>query len=268
MGYKLIVFSIFYRIFLNTKAVLIFMKLTQTQNQFHNLEYQLRLQQKIEQNLNSISDIFEVTPEDKYSVLVPIITDLFEKENFEVDREKLQEGLKFAIKHHLGHYRDSGIPYVSHSVQVASLINMWRLSNNKTISALLHDVVEENESRNINILNKIFGLFGQEVLTDVMILSTFEVDRLIRDKNHFNKIIKYFQETGDAGVLYIKSADAIGNTYTKKYMVAKNGLTAQERQRNYVRGILNNNLPITKYLDGLQEIDLNLTMYLKKLAKS
>lgn len=243
------------------------MRLSQSQNLFHNLEYQVSLHQDIERRHDLITDIFKNNKEDNYAVIVPEITDIFKKDNFEVDVAVLDLAIRFVMKHHMGQYRDSGEPYVSHPIQVSALVNSWGRPMSEVVVAKLHDVVEDNKNKKNILLNDIADIFGYKVMGDVLILSTFEENRLIRDKALFNQILTEVRKSGDAGILYIKCADALSNAYTKKFMSSKGGLSSKERQTKYARGILKNALPIAMYLDSLQETDLNLSMYLKKLAK-
>ena len=228
---------------------------------------QQELKTKIELKFDEIENIFKETKEDNYAIIIPEITRIFQDENFELNENDFQKGLEIAIKSHLGQYRDSGIPYVSHPVQVAYLTEVFRRPQTTTISALLHDVLEENEEKQIQTKQQIQKIFGYDVIETIEALTTFEEDREHRDKNHAKKIINEAKKQGNHEILYIKVADAITNLYTKKHMQPKGGLTAKERQEVYALNIQKNVLPFARYIDKCEEQDLKLVKYINELTK-
>jgi GTP pyrophosphokinase len=52
----------------------------------------------------------------------------------------VKKAFHFADEAHLGQYRQSGEPYITHPLAVAELCAEWRLDVNSIMSALLHDV--------------------------------------------------------------------------------------------------------------------------------
>jgi (p)ppGpp synthase/HD superfamily hydrolase len=225
------------------------------------------LRNKIELKFDEIEEIFEDTKEDNYEIIIPEITRIFRNENFELDEKVFQKGLKFAINTHLGQYRDSGIPYVSHPVQVAYLTEVFRRPQTTTISALLHDVIEEDEEKQNQTKQQIQKMFGYGIIETIDALTTFEEDREIRDEKHAKKIINQAKKQGNHEILYIKVADAITNLYTKKHMQPKGGFTAKERQRIYSENIQKNVLPFARYIDRQDEQELRLVKYINDLVK-
>ena len=55
----------------------------------------------------------------------------------------IQNALDFSIKMHEGQKRKSGLPYVSHCIDVANILLDWNMDYTTIISALLHDLVED-----------------------------------------------------------------------------------------------------------------------------
>jgi GTP diphosphokinase / guanosine-3',5'-bis(diphosphate) 3'-diphosphatase len=60
-----------------------------------------------------------------------------------VDVEKLKEAYSFAEKVHAQQKRDSGDPYISHPIAVASILAELKLDGPTITTALLHDTLED-----------------------------------------------------------------------------------------------------------------------------
>ena len=60
---------------------------------------------------------------------------------------------------HHGQKRKSGLPFVSHCIDVANILIDWNMDHTTVISALLHDVVEDTEVKLSDIENE----FGSDV---------------------------------------------------------------------------------------------------------
>ena len=56
---------------------------------------------------------------------------------------QIKKAFQFADAAHLGQYRHSGEPYITHPVAVAELCATWRLDAPSIMAALLHDVIED-----------------------------------------------------------------------------------------------------------------------------
>ena len=55
----------------------------------------------------------------------------------------VKKAFHFSDSAHLGQYRQSGEPYITHTVAVAELCASWRLDASSIMAALLHDVIED-----------------------------------------------------------------------------------------------------------------------------
>lgn len=75
------------------------------------------------------------------------------------DCERLKTAYRFSDQAHLGQYRQSGEPYVSHPLAVAELCTEWRLDVQALMAALLHDTVEDTTATTEEIRER----FGPEV---------------------------------------------------------------------------------------------------------
>jgi guanosine-3',5'-bis(diphosphate) 3'-pyrophosphohydrolase len=55
----------------------------------------------------------------------------------------IREAYKFADGAHLGQFRASGEPYITHPLAVAGLVADWRLDAQALMAALMHDAMED-----------------------------------------------------------------------------------------------------------------------------
>ena len=56
---------------------------------------------------------------------------------------QIKKAFQFSDAAHLGQYRHSGEPYITHPVAVAELCATWRLDAPSIMAALMHDVIED-----------------------------------------------------------------------------------------------------------------------------
>src|SRR5690606_30921609 len=59
------------------------------------------------------------------------------------DVERVREAYRFADNAHLGQFRASGAPYISHPIAVTEICAGWKLDADALMAALLHDVIED-----------------------------------------------------------------------------------------------------------------------------
>ena len=79
---------------------------------------------------------------------------------------RFAQAVEFATKLHDGQVRKgTSIPYISHPIAVASLVMEHGGTEDETIAALLHDVVEDCGGQ--PVLNEVRKLFGDNVATIV-----------------------------------------------------------------------------------------------------
>ena len=73
------------------------------------------------------------------------IADLTAKLNYltAAELKLVKKAFHFSDEAHLGQYRQSGEPYITHPLAVAELCAEWKLDVNSIVSALLHDVIED-----------------------------------------------------------------------------------------------------------------------------
>ena len=139
------------------------------------------------------------------------------------DGEKLLDAIAFAEKAHHGVTRDSGIPYITHPIAVATILakELRLMDVNLLCAALLHDVVEDTGVTADDIRNR----FGNDVGRLV-----FAVTKPSKDQPEtFKHILESVK--GDMRVLVLKIADRVHNTRTlqslsptRKYKIASETL--------------------------------------------
>src|SRR5690554_2222508 len=59
------------------------------------------------------------------------------------DIERVKEAYRFADQAHLGQFRASGEPYISHPIAVTEICAGWKPDAESLMAALLHDVIED-----------------------------------------------------------------------------------------------------------------------------
>ncbi|NCG32571.1 MAG: HD domain-containing protein, partial [Proteobacteria bacterium] len=80
-----------------------------------------------------------------------------------LDVEKIREAYDLAVEAHGGQTRASGEEYVTHTVEVATLLAQLRLDSNSIVAGLIHDTVEDTDIS----LKDLERRFGSEVATIV-----------------------------------------------------------------------------------------------------
>jgi len=126
--------------------------------------------------------------------------------------DKVWEAYRFSEKAHSGQKRRSGEAYISHPVSVACIAARFHLDSQSIQAALLHDVVEDTDSTELEIESK----FGKQVSTLVTGLS--KLDKVeFQDANeaqaeNFRKML--LAMTQDVRVMLIKLSDRLHNMQT------------------------------------------------------
>lgn len=136
----------------------------------------------------------------------------------DVDEDLINQAYIFALKKHGTQLRESGEPYISHPVEVASILVSLKMDQVTVIAGILHDTIEDTSAT----LEEIQSLFGEQVamivdgVTKLSKLSKFEVSSLARNQTeNFRKLL--ISAAADIRVLIIKLADRLHNMRTLKY---------------------------------------------------
>jgi guanosine-3',5'-bis(diphosphate) 3'-pyrophosphohydrolase len=132
------------------------------------------------------------------------------------NKKELENALEFSIRMHHGQIRKSGLPFVSHCIDVANKLLDWKMDQTTIISALLHDVVEDTEVT----LKDIKKEFGSDVATLVDGVTKVEniAFRSIEHKQAENFTKLFLSLANDLRVIIIKFADRLNNMETIQFL--------------------------------------------------
>lgn len=155
------------------------------------------------------------------------------------DIERVREAYRFADQAHLGQFRASGSPYISHPIAVTEICAGWKLDVDALSAALLHDVMEDQGVAKHELADK----FGTEVAELVDGLS--KLDRLDfatkaeQQAESFRKMLLAMAR--DVRVILIKLADRLHNMRTLEAV-------SPEKRRRIARETLDIYAPIAHRL--------------------
>jgi GTP pyrophosphokinase/guanosine-3',5'-bis(diphosphate) 3'-pyrophosphohydrolase len=130
--------------------------------------------------------------------------------NKEVETIKL--AYEVASYSHFSQKRKSGEPYITHPLEVATIVADWNLDVATIASSLLHDVVEDTSVSRDDI-EQIFGLEIAELVDSVTKLEkiNFETEE-IAHAEYFRKVVLAMAK--DIRVILIKLSDRLHNMLT------------------------------------------------------
>jgi GTP pyrophosphokinase len=136
--------------------------------------------------------------------------------NVPVHQDKITQAYLFARSAHQGQFRKSGVPFVTHGVDVAITLAQLGLRTPSLVAALLHDTVEDTPVT----IEQIRAEFGEEIallvdgLTKISRLN-FQNREEFQVEN-FRKLILAMAK--DVRVIVIKLADRLNNMRTLEYL--------------------------------------------------
>ena len=155
------------------------------------------------------------------------------------DVRRVREAYRFSDEAHLGQFRASGEPYISHPIAVTEICAAWKLDAAALMAALLHDVMEDQGVAKQELMER----FGTEVADLVDGLS--KLDRLEfaskaeQQAESFRKMLLAMAR--DVRVILIKLADRLHNMRTL-------GAVSPEKRRRVARETLEIYSPIAHRL--------------------
>jgi GTP pyrophosphokinase len=92
-----------------------------------------------------------------YTEMQPLLN-VLESSDKTYNLEKIRSAFLYANNLHEGQMRQSGEPYISHPVAVATIVAELGLDTDSICAALLHDTVEDCADRtNLETIAKMFG---------------------------------------------------------------------------------------------------------------
>lgn len=132
----------------------------------------------------------------------------------------LEQALDYSIEAHKKQFRKSGEPYVIHPILVAGIVASITDSEAMTVSALLHDVVEDTSTT----IEDVLKLFGKEVahlvegltkidtIRDAELIPSNSDEKLVVSALSFRKML--IASIEDVKVLVVKLCDRLHNMMT------------------------------------------------------
>ncbi len=136
----------------------------------------------------------------------------------EADLQKVRDAYRFADAAHLGQYRASGEPYISHPVAVAELCADWKLDTQAIMAALLHDTAEDKGITQAELVEH-FGGTVADLVDGLTKLDKLQFSS--REENQSESFRKMLLAMArDIRVILVKLADRLHNMRTLGAMVA------------------------------------------------
>ncbi len=128
------------------------------------------------------------------------------------DVERVKEAYRFSDQAHLGQFRASGEPYISHPIAVTEICAGWKLDADSLMAALLHDVMEDQDVPKSELAEK-FGADVAEIVDGLSKLDRLEfATKAEQQAESFRKMLLAMAR--DVRVILIKLADRLHNMRT------------------------------------------------------
>ncbi|KVG62780.1 RelA/SpoT family protein [Burkholderia pseudomultivorans] len=153
--------------------------------------------------------------------------------------KEVKAAFHFSDEAHLGQYRQSGEPYITHPVAVAEICAGWKLDAQAIMAALLHDVMEDQGVTKSELAER-FGPKVAELVDGLSKLDKMEFrSREEAQAENFRKMLLAMAR--DVRVILVKLADRLHNMRTL-------GAVPTEKRRRVARETLDIYAPIAHRL--------------------
>ncbi|MCU0967997.1 MAG: bifunctional (p)ppGpp synthetase/guanosine-3',5'-bis(diphosphate) 3'-pyrophosphohydrolase [Rubrivivax sp.] len=132
------------------------------------------------------------------------------------DLRQVREAYKFADEAHLGQFRASGLPYITHPIAVAGLCADWRLDAQAIMAALMHDTIEDRGVTKTQLIER-FGAPTADLVDGLTKLDKLHFStREESQAESFRKMLLAMAR--DVRVILVKLADRLHNMRTMSAM--------------------------------------------------
>jgi guanosine-3',5'-bis(diphosphate) 3'-pyrophosphohydrolase len=183
-------------------------------------------------------------PQELYSPSFGSLSESLSEYLNQAEISRVREAYKFSDEAHLGQFRASGEPYISHPLAVAEICSGWHLDAQALCAALLHDVMEDQGITKQQLVEH-FGTTIADLVDGLSKLDKIESQtREDAEAENFRKIVLAMSR--DVRVILVKLADRLHNMRTLA------GLSSQKRLR-IARETLDIYAPIAHRL-GLNQV--------------
>ena len=148
------------------------------------------------------------------------------------DIKRVREAYRFADEAHLGQFRASGEPYITHPIAVAGLCADWKLDAQAIMAALMHDAMEDCGVTKVELIER-FGSSTADLVDGLTKLDKLQFStREESQAESFRKMLLAMAR--DVRVILIKLADRLHNMRTMDAMApAKRMRIARETLEIY-----------------------------------
>ena len=159
-----------------------------------------------------IEPAFAIAPDERQVVTLASLTRLAETYLSADDVRRIREAYRVSDHAHLGQFRTSGEPYISHPIAVAEICAGWKLDTESLMAALLHDVMEDSGVTKQELLEK-FGVQVADLVDGLSKLDRVEfASKEQQQAESFRKMLLAMAR--DVRVILVKLADRLHNMRT------------------------------------------------------
>ena len=138
------------------------------------------------------------------------------------DIRRVRDAYRFADEAHLGQFRASGEPYITHPIAVAGLCAEWKLDAQAIMAALMHDAMEDCGVTKAELIER-FGAPTADLVDGLTKLDRLRFStREESQAESFRKML--LAMTRDVRVILVKLADRLHNMRTMDAVAAEKRL--------------------------------------------
>ena len=166
--------------------------------------------------------------------------------------ETLSKAYTFALNAHKDQKRDSGDPYLTHPVAVASILTDLKLDSATIATGLLHDTIEDTQTT-YKTVEKEFGKEVADLVDGVTKIS--EIEGKIVENSKAENIRKLILATSkDIRILLVKIADRLHNMRTLNSISDKNRRTRIAKETMEIYAPLADRMGMNHIRDELEDL--------------
>ena len=218
-----------------------------TQNVRHEGDYdEAYLDRRADEIVSDDADLPLYTPVGKATAIATSAQLLARCRQYlsESDVSRIHAAFRYADDAHLGQFRKSGEPYITHPLAVATILAEWHLDAATICAGLMHDVLEDTGVAKIEMAEQ-FGIEVTEIVDGVSKLDKLRFSsNEIAQAESFRKMLLAMSR--DVRVILVKLADRLHNLRTL-------GVMRPEKRRRIATETLEIYVPIAHRL-GLNTV--------------
>ena len=218
-----------------------------TQNVRHEGDYdEAYLDRRADEIVSDDADLPLYTPVGKATAIATSAQLLARCRQYlsESDVSRIQAAFRYADDAHLGQFRKSGEPYITHPLAVATILAEWHLDAATICAGLMHDVLEDTGVAKIEMAEQ-FGIEVTEIVDGVSKLDKLRFSsNEIAQAESFRKMLLAMSR--DVRVILVKLADRL-------HILRTLGVMRPEKRRRIATETLEIYVPIAHRL-GLNTV--------------